>query len=167
MRNSAIMVLLAATVVLGGFGPAWADDAPPPITLTARSEVERMVVRDDGTRELVRVNAAEAKVVPEDVVIFTIGYEYSGVEPATGVVINNPVPEHTIYRFGSAEGQGTAITFSVDGGKTFARGEDLYVVKDGVTVPASSSDYTHIRWIFTRALTKGDKGEVSFRAIVE
>ena len=65
----------------------------------------------------------------------------------------------------SATGEGTTITFSVDGGKTYADPATLTVTDaSGEERPAKASDYTHIRWIFDGAIEPGTSRFVQFRA---
>jgi hypothetical protein len=78
------------------------------------------------------------------------------------VVITNPIPENTVYLADSAFGAGTQIVYSVDGTEHFAAPDKLTVVREGVQVPATSADYTAIRWTFGPALAAGAQGHVSF-----
>lgn len=138
------------------------------IELKAVAEVEVTVKNAKGEPELQRVEASTVNVAPGDAVIFSTAYENLGDQPATDVVITNPMPEHMLYLDGSAEGQGTRIELSVDNGKTFAP-EGQLKVKDaeGKERPATAADYTHIRWTIEGALPPAAKGSVSFRAKVK
>ena len=134
------------------------------LRMTAEQEIE--VVNADGEKEMRRIEAA--KVVPGDEVIYTIHYMNAGAEPADSVVITNPIPIHMMYKEGSASGEGTAITFSVDGGKTYDLPENLIILDSkGKERPATASDYTHVRWTLTGSLLPETGGNVSFRAILE
>ncbi len=68
-------------------------------------------------------------------------------------------------------GDGTDITYSVDGGKTFATPDKLTVAikdksgKDSVR-PAVAQDYTHIRWLLKQNVAPGQSGAVRFRAMI-
>lgn len=138
------------------------------IELRSVAEVEISAFNSKGEKEIRRVEAAKANVVPGDAVIFTTVYTYLGEKPATNIVINNPVPEHMLYVDGSAEGKNTRIEFSVDQGKTFAAANRLKV-RDakGKERLATAADYTHIRWTMDHALERGANGSVSFRARVK
>jgi uncharacterized repeat protein (TIGR01451 family) len=138
------------------------------IELKSTAEVDIIVKNDKGEKEIVRVAAADTNVAPGDTVIFSTYYEYHGVQPATDVVINNPLPEHMFYLDGTAEGKGTHIEFSVDQGQTFAAASKLKIKNaEGKEQPASAADYTHIRWTIEGALQNGAKGSVSFKAKVK
>lgn len=138
------------------------------VKLASRSEVDVVVVNAKGEKEVKRVDAARAKVVPGDTVIFTNAYENVGGEAVKDAVVTNPVPEHTVYVDKTAEVKGARVEFSVDGGKTYGLAKSLMVVgADGKARPAQAADYTHIRWTIEKALAPGAKGSVSFKAKVK
>jgi uncharacterized repeat protein (TIGR01451 family) len=138
------------------------------IELRSVSEVEVTTTNAKGEKEVKRVEAAAAKVIPGDVVIFTTQYVNIDTKPAEHIVITNPVPEHVVYVENSAEGQGMKIEFSVDQGKRYAAPDKLTKTDaKGVSRRASAGDYTHIRWTLGKPLAPGDKGSVSFRARVK
>jgi len=138
------------------------------IELKAVSEVDITVKNKNGEEEVVRVDAAKANVGPGDTVIFTTYYINNGEEPASDIVINNPMPEQMSYIGGSASGEGTEITFSIDKGETFDTPDNLIkTLDDGSRVKAEPSEYTNIRWTVKSDLQPEGKGTVSFRAEVE
>src|SRR5512139_193203 len=67
------------------------------IELATVAEVEVTGKNAQGEKEVKRMEAAMAKVVPGEVVIFTTRYANKGKEPANNVTIMNPVPEHMTY----------------------------------------------------------------------
>jgi uncharacterized repeat protein (TIGR01451 family) len=107
-------------------------------------------------------------VVPGDQVIYTISCANHGTEAAENVLITNPIPEHMRYVPRTAETEGAAVLFSVDGGNTYGAPEDL-VVDDGHGGPrrALAADYTHIRWSIAKPLAPDEITRVAFRAILE
>ncbi len=128
------------------------------------TSVQKVVpVLDDSGQVVRRLETVES-VVPEDVLHYTITFTNAGAETvdAGSIVITNPLPAETVYLDGSAFGSGTDITFSVDGGKTFAEPGALKVDRDGESVPAQAADYTTIRWVFKPALDPGQTGDVTF-----
>ena len=134
---------------------------------TVQKEVE---VQEAGKR--VRKLVEPGKVVPGDEVVYTISYVNKGPRAADGVVVTNPVPQHTRFRAGSAEGANTEIVYSVDGGKTFAAPDRLTVsARDAkgtpIARPAVAADFTHIRWTLKDPLAPGGGGYVRFRTVVE
>lgn len=160
MNKSLVLSLLM-------LAPTWsaraAAESNPSIVVKTIAEVETKV---EGTDQVKREPAK--KVPPGGAVIYTISASNTGSKPATDVVVTDPIPEHMDYIEGSAVGAGARITFSVDGGKTFAAKEKLQVRgKDGATRAALASDYTHIRWQFEKPLAPGESRSVEFRARVE
>jgi uncharacterized repeat protein (TIGR01451 family) len=130
------------------------------------AEVEVEVVDSKGNKTLERQPVVKA--VPGTEVIYTTTYKNLIAKPVGNIVINNPVPNNTAYKSGSATGANTDITFSVDGGKRFATPDKLTVKdKDGKDRPALASEYTHIRWAHKGELAAGKSGEVSFRAVIK
>lgn len=158
----ALALLLLAFV---GVGVVRAQQERP-IELTMVAEQEITVINAQGEKEVKRVPAA--RVVPGNEVVYTIFYRNVGEEMADNVVITNPVPEHMMYKDGSADGKGTSITFSVDGGKTYDVPANLKVRDaEGEERPAKATDYTHVRWTLNESLAPEAQGLVSFRAILE
>ena len=110
-------------------------------------------------------------MVPGDELIYTVAYTNKTAKPAEKVMVTNPVPKHTRYKDGSAAGDNADITFSVDGGKTFATPDKLTVTikdkagKDNVR-PAAGAEYTHIRWVLKQNVAPGQSGAVRFRAMI-
>jgi uncharacterized repeat protein (TIGR01451 family) len=135
------------------------------IELKSVAEVDVTEANAQGQKVVKRVDAAAAKVVPGDVVIFTTTYKNISKEPADNIVITNPVPEHMDYVDKSAEGKGAKIDFSVDKGKSYEAADKLQIVdKAGKSRKALSKDITHIRWTLTKPLAPGGSGSVSFKA---
>lgn len=137
------------------------------IVLTSTSEVEVVKQNAGGRKEVKRVDAAKAAVVPGDTVFFTVSYTNTDTKPADRVIVINPVPEHMTYLDRSAGGTGTVIDFSVDNGKTYAAPGKLTVTADGRQRPATAADYTHIRWTLSKPLAPGGKGSVFFKALLK
>ncbi len=160
MRTIIATVLFALAPALAGLA---ADEPQGKVSLETIAEIEVPIAKENGEIEFRRLPAG--RVVPGDEVIYTIRAENIGDESVEDVVITDPVPEHMTYSEGTAVGTGASITFSVDGGSTYAVREKLEVTEaDGTTRPAAASDYTHIRWMFTDALHPGSSRDVRFRA---
>lgn len=159
------LILSILLVLLMSAAPAFAANGA--IELKNAAEVDVVSTNEKGVKETRRVDAAKTKVVPGDIVIYTIQYANIGNEPATNVNITNPVPEHTVYVDKSADGEGSVIEFSVDGGKTYGAATGLKVKDAGKSRKAGAKDYTHIRWGFASPVKPGGKGSVSFRARVK
>jgi uncharacterized repeat protein (TIGR01451 family) len=144
--------------------------------LVAQAQTVELVTKAEREIEVVEKGVKSKKLlppqkmVPGDEVFYTVTYTNKTAKPAENVTVTNPVPKNTRYRDGSAAGENAEITFSVDGGKTFATPDKLTVAaKDkGATGvrPASGADYTHIRWVVKQNVAPGQSGSVRFRAVI-
>jgi uncharacterized repeat protein (TIGR01451 family) len=145
--------------------------------VVARAQTVELVTKAEREVEVVekgvKVRKLEppVKMVPGDEVLYTLTYTNKTAKPAEKIAITNPMPKHTRYKEGSAAGDGTDITYSVDGGKTFATPDKLTVAikdksgKDSVR-PAVAQDYTHIRWLLKQNVAPGQSGSVRFRVVI-
>ena len=116
--------------------------------------------QDNGTSKVEWVKPDN--IIPGDKVGYRISFKNTGDQPAADIVLNNPVPENTVYVGDSARGANSDIAFSVDGGQQFAKPEQLFVEVNGKKVPATAKDYTHVRWTLTSALPAGKEGSVQY-----
>lgn len=123
---------------------------------------EEVTIDENGDRHTQLVDATT--VVPGDEVVYTVTFSNVSDEPAENVVITNPLAAEMTYVVGSAFGPGSDIIFSVDGGKSFASPEKLFVTKSGVEHLASADDYTHIRWVMNNEIVAGAQGMARFKA---
>ena len=108
------------------------------------------------------------RVVPGDLVLYTLEVRNTGSRSLEAPTVVQPIPVHMVYVADSAVGPGGDITYSVDGGLSFDRPENLIVpLSQGATRPAVAADYTHIRWRL-KSLVKADSVVfVRFRARVK
>lgn len=125
---------------------------------------EQVTVNEDGESET-RLVPAET-VVPGENVIYTITFQNISDEAADNVVITNPIAASLTYVDGSAFGPGTEILFSIDGGQTFAKRDELVVREDDAERPAEPRDFTHIRWVMQQDLAAGAQGIARFTALL-
>lgn len=162
MKKITFTVLCLILTTFVGAGSLWAQKQGN-IELKALAEIEIEDFNEEGKMEIKRI--AAAKVVPGDEVIYTVFYTNVSRDKVDNVLITNPIPQHMLYKAGSAAGEDAVITFSVDGGKTYDRPENLKV-RDaaGKEFPAEASDYTHIRWVRKKSLSPNTESQVSFRA---
>jgi uncharacterized repeat protein (TIGR01451 family) len=166
MRNLSSIVLallLAATAAAAPAAPAASSGA---IKLSIVGEMEQEFTNEQGqkAKRLVPI----VKVIPGDEVVYTISYHNVGKQPADKVVITDPIPKEVAFKDGSAFGPGTAIEYSVDGGKAFGSADALRVKgADGKERAAVGEDYTHVRYTVLASVAPGQKGFVRFRAILK
>jgi uncharacterized repeat protein (TIGR01451 family) len=136
------------------------------VNLTTEVFKETQVLNEQGEKETRLVPVSSA--MPGEILTFTISYRNDGDEEAGDNVLTNPVPEHMVYEGESARGEGTEMTFSVDGGQTYGAADSLTVTgEDGRERQAMPSDYTHIRWQLVEPVPAHEGGTVSFRASVK
>ena len=87
---------------------------PPatPSKVTSIAQVETEVVGKDGKKTLKRTPVEKA--IPGTEVIYTTTFQNLIKKPVGDIVINNPVPNASEYKAGSAFGKDCNILFSVD-----------------------------------------------------
>lgn len=138
--------------------------APASAAVALSTTVQKVVHETTGDGTVVTKLVDAQKVVPGDELHYTIVFRNDGDKPADAgsIVITNPLPDNTVYIADTAFGSGTRISYAVDGTEHFATPDKLTVVRDGAEVPASSADYTAIRWAFQPALAPAAQGHVSF-----
>jgi uncharacterized repeat protein (TIGR01451 family) len=108
------------------------------------------------------------RLVPGDSVVYTLEIRNYGREDISAPTIVRAVPEHTIYVGDSATGPGAEVNYSVDGGVSFDRPENLRITDaDHRSRRALPSDYTHIRWTLRIVLKSKSVAYARFRAIVK
>lgn len=145
--------------------------AAPVAALAAGLELKSEAFQDVAVKgkdgKVQKKRQAVTTAVPGTEIIYVISYRNAGTQPAADVVINNPVPAEMTYVAGSAEGAGTRIEMSVDGGKQFGALQALQVKDaDGKSRAARGEDVTHLRWTMLGAIPAAKAGSVSYRAIV-
>jgi uncharacterized repeat protein (TIGR01451 family) len=148
-------------------GTASAADHPR-ITLSTIAEKE-VNIEKDGKMVVERIPLENASL--GDTIIYTITYRNDGEALAQEVIINDPIPEGTVYILNSAEGSDSEISFSIDGGLRYSKPPIRYLVKraDGTQeeTEAPAEVYTHVKWVINKAVLPGQSGQVSFKVSVK
>lgn len=135
--------------------------------LIAEQMVEVAVVTVDENGEETRAYSAADAVAPGDEVRYSLVYENSGAAPAEAVSLVMPVPSEVTYIERSAGGTPSAITYSADGGTTFAARESL-ILGDGESARiASAEEITHIKWAFSDPIPAAAAGAIQFSAVLK
>jgi uncharacterized repeat protein (TIGR01451 family) len=159
------LTLGAATVAAFALASAALAEAGS-IELKARAEKRVLLQAPDGGAQETFVPVA--KVLPGDVVAYTIEARNVSQQSADRVVITDPIPSEMKYLDGSATQAGAELLFSVDGGFRFDAPQNLSVAnEDGSRRPAVASDYTHVRWVFASPLAPAELRSVRFLAQLE
>jgi uncharacterized repeat protein (TIGR01451 family) len=135
------------------------------ITVKAIAEVETKISLNG--RDAIKLAAAD-RVVPGDQVIYTLEIKNTGAFPIPAPSVLYPVPEHMRYIADSAVGPGADVSYSIDGGRTFDRPENLKVTgPQGLKRSATAAEYTHIRWQLKNNLNGNSVAYARFRAVVK
>jgi uncharacterized repeat protein (TIGR01451 family) len=165
MHISHLLFATTLWLALGSISSA-AQAADSAISLKSIAQVEMEAIDKDGKKTLQRTKVQKA--VPASEVIYTTTYQNLIDKPVGNIVINNPIPNDSEYRAGSAFGKDCEILFSADGGKSFAAPQHLKVKgPDGKERMALPREYTHIRWTYQGQLMAGQSGEVGFRTVIK
>ena len=150
------LIFAATALSLALHGPASA--------LSAKQKVEKeiTVTSDAGVETTQRVPAA--LVTPGEKVVYTIDFINDSAAPATDLVLAMPVPNDIRYLEGSAERDGAIVTFSTDGGTTFAARNALVLpAVGGGTRTATANDITHVQWKIAGPVAVGGTDSVAFK----
>jgi hypothetical protein len=108
------------------------------------------------------------RVGPGDEVFYTLEIRNTRSIASPPPRIDYPIPEHMRYVADSAAGPGAEVSYSVDGGHTFGRPDNLRVTApSGQERTATAADYTHIRWQLKHALKGSAIAIARFRAVVK
>ncbi|HEY0683575.1 MAG TPA: hypothetical protein VGD45_14675 [Steroidobacter sp.] len=128
-----------------------------------RTQLVAEVRETGGTAERPTFRMVPAtKLAQGQVIYYTVRITNPTPVFANKVQVSQLIPANTTYLVGSAAGPGADVEFSIDGGQTFARPEDLKL-SDGVT-RAPPARYTHIRWRLRNPLAPGATALARFRA---
>lgn len=150
----AIMVMAATCVANSAF-------AATPLKLSSDVYVERLETLSDGSTKAILEKPTT--VVPGDNLIFVVKYTNASAEPASNLMVTNPLPKPIQFN-GTADGNEEV---SIDGGKSWGSLNTLLVTEaDGSARSAQMSDVTHIRWALNQTLAAGSSGKLIFRGIV-
>jgi uncharacterized repeat protein (TIGR01451 family) len=161
-----ILILYMVSAAGGVLAQSGARDRENPgFSVRAIAEVEVSTL--NGERETVRLAPAD-RVVPGDQVIYTLEIRNKGAMALPPPTVDYPIPEHMRYLEDTAVGPGAEITYSIDGGRTFDRADNLRVIgSDGRKRVATAADYTHIRWQLKHILKGNSVAFARFRAVVK
>lgn len=141
-------ICLLAAALGAGYARAEAP-AEPPAEPRIAVDSAWVVAREDGGERLV------AELPPDGAAaqLVTLRFRHEGAEPAASLRIVHPVPAGTRFVPGSATGPGAVLSYSIDGGQTFAAPGEL----------PDPAEVTHIRWDLPGEHPPGLAGLVSFR----
>jgi uncharacterized repeat protein (TIGR01451 family) len=156
--------LLSTTILVGNNVPVLSQLMQPATAQTATAKQPIVLklsqakkVADKKGAKLVPVN----KVAPGDTIVYTIAANNISDRPIGKLVINQKIRPGTTYILNSATPiQGASLTFSTDGGKSYTA-RPLFDKK-----PAAASNYTNVRWAFTKSVSPKSQSTVSYEVKV-
>lgn len=132
------------------------------MTATQKVEVEQEVQQADGS--LLTVVRAPEKVLPGDMMVYTVSYYNDKQDVTDNFQLDMPIPSQIVYIEGSADRSGANVLYSVDNGQTFQSRNRLSVISpDGASRTASAQDITHIRWTLSESIQPGEGGEIKYK----
>ena len=162
-RFAAVLIGSVLSSMLSVGVPAWSQQ-PIPVETTLVAEIRAEPDAGAG-RTSARFTPAHALKEGQEL-FYTLRIRNPSTEFARGVVVVQEIPKNTTYVAASAGGPGAVITFSADGGKSFAPEGQLQIADAaGASRPALPQDYTNIRWQLRNALAPGAIALARFRAI--
>jgi uncharacterized repeat protein (TIGR01451 family) len=160
---TAILLLAVAWSAAGEVQPGAAGGG----ALDLHTVVEKVVEVEQPDGSTKTELTAGAPILPGDEVVYTVTFVNVSAGPADHVRITAPIPPELRCLADTAFAPGADTLYSVDGGATFGRPEELHVTgPDGSRRAATAADYTHVRWVFNAPLDAGATGFARFRAVV-
>jgi uncharacterized repeat protein (TIGR01451 family) len=146
----------------------------PKVELNLAAE-KKVVQLDEKGKEKVSwqaLNQGKAIVNPGYVLRYTASGANKGNSPAKNLVITQPIPKGMVYILNSAtfaSNDGSAVTYSIDNGKTFVAKPTVQVVLPNGKVetrPAPAEAYTHVRWTVGNSLAPDAEVNVAYQVKV-
>src|SRR6188508_2582624 len=164
-RPAATLVIMlaasAAALAVTAQGTARA-----PRDLLVSSQLERIRPTAGGDAEDTAPDAIDAAAAHADELIVSVRFANSSDHVLDAIRITSPIPADLSYVSDSASGPGADVLYSVDGGRSFGRPEELTIqAPDGNVRGAEPADYTHVRWVLRASLDAGASGVARFRAV--
>jgi len=159
MFKKAIVILMISSLFL------FANNSLKGISLSKAVLKEQIELNSVGqkVRKMVPVN----EVQKGDTLVYINKIVSKSKVVKKNIVVENPIPAGTVYLRGSASCEGSCeILFSIDGGKSFKKGENLYVVYDSKRRVALGSEYTDVKYIF-KSILPLSQTRMAFKAVVK
>lgn len=152
------VALTAATTV---------DAQAPKGALELKTVVAKLEQRVDETGKVETALVPVETALPGDEVVYTVSFRNVGAQAAENIQITNPIPAEMRYVADTAFAPGLEVTYSIDGGASYAPADALVVADEyGGTRVATAEEYTHIRWRLQSPLDAGAQAFARFRAVV-
>lgn len=176
MKNHLVQSLCAATLILTlSSGPASAAGAANSAASAPRPEVnvtiaqQREVTRTLPSGEIKVEREAVTETKSGDVLVYTLTATNTGVVPAYGSEIEDPVPEGTTLILESLAGNPPSAV-SLDGGKSWQSYPATIVHKQTngseTRTKAPADSYSRLRWVLGGTLKTNESRQISFKVRV-
>ncbi|MFN7966892.1 MAG: hypothetical protein U0V87_14510 [Acidobacteriota bacterium] len=144
------------------------NGAAPQVVVTIAQAREVAVIGPDGKTTLVHQPLTNASV--GDVIVYTLTATNTGTTPASGAVVEDPIPQGTTVILESLVTQRPTLA-SLDNGKSWSPfpATIKQTLSNGteVELAAPADRYTHLRWALDGTLTPGQSRELSFKVRVK
>ncbi len=168
MLGRRLFITLALLIMI--VVPALAQAEKKPNLVLSLTVEKQVTVLDDEGREKTEWHKV-SETDPGDVLRYTLLYKNEGGSEAIGATIVDPIPQEATYVGGSASGEGTEITYSLDGKLFHSQPKLRYKVKEAggleVEYEATPEMYTHIKWKLVRPVYPGGSGRLHFKVKVK
>ena len=162
-RTLSFFIILAMIGVMAVTGQA---QAQPRVVITMADTLVGPVQEE---RSALRDEDGNLVLMPGDVVRYILTAANEGGEAAYNVEIVDPVPAGTEYVPGSAGGENTTITYSIDGGRTYVATPMIEVTNENGQVekkPAPAEMYTHVKWLIAGPIEANQQVMAAFEVRV-
>ncbi|HWL39697.1 MAG TPA: hypothetical protein VNO75_05610 [Gemmatimonadaceae bacterium] len=166
MNRSTRKLLSLTTFVALIASPALAQGpvAPKALVLTA----ENLMSSDSQHKAAASRGRNPNELMPGDVVRYRLTFTNVTDRAVKSVVFDNPLPAGLRYQPGTASSdrEQVAISYSIDGGKSYSAQPTIEVEVEGKRVqrPAPAEMYSHIRWSVQGSVLPGAAVHAEFRA---
>jgi len=139
--------------------------------LSSQLKLEKAVMQEETAIDTLGMKSTKlkpVKMVQSGTVLVYLNRLYNGSRQVKhDLLVVNPIPNKTTYIRGSASCEGFCkILFSIDGGKTFDYGENLFVRYGSKKRMAMGSEYTHIKFMF-HSLMPFSRTKMAFKSRVK
>lgn len=158
-----LVIMLAASAA--GLAVTAQGTARAPRDLLVSSQLERIRPAAGSDAEDTALDAIDAAAHADELIV-SVRFANSSGHVLDAIRITSPIPADLSYVSDSASGPGADVLYSVDGGRSFGRPEELTMqAPDGNVRGAEPADYTHVRWVLRASLDAGASGVARFRAV--
>jgi uncharacterized repeat protein (TIGR01451 family) len=143
----------------------------PDVKLVLKVE-KKNITKDAQGKEVVSWQdlGGKATVTSQDILRYTVNGNNQGNKAANNLVVTQPISPQMIYVMNSAAGtNGSEITYSIDGGKTFVAKPTIKVKLNNGQIeerPAPATAYTNVRWKFTKSIDPAGKVQANYQVKV-